>query len=103
MTTYEQLKKIIVEAVPEIIVNKNAHLITFNGEIKYFEQTRPITLEDVIIVLGKKADKYYGKEYPTGSYWLGAMILNILSNYYLGKPLQSQSKETQKAILEIIK
>jgi len=64
---------------------------------------RDITLEDVIIVLSKKADNYKGVEYPNGSYWLGAMILNTISNYKLGKPLHLQSESTLKELYKLIK
>jgi len=63
---------------------------------------RPINLEDIIIALAQIADNYKGKEYPDGSYWLGAMILKLISNYKLGQPLDNQSEDTINFLTSII-
>lgn len=119
MTNLSRLEDKIKELVPEICCQKcqQGHLylgIDDNGDPiwggcddcvidgVYVPYQRPITLEDIIYVLSIKAQSYSGKEYPTKELWLGAIILNTISGWKLGKPLSEQSEEVINNLLKIL-
>ncbi|MFA6325408.1 MAG: hypothetical protein WCX46_04250 [Candidatus Paceibacterota bacterium] len=104
-STYEQLKSIIVKAVPEIMGIKECPACweyPCECSYKFIPTERPITLEDVFIVLGE------GYAHELTQLKEGFINWKFDSeepgfSWQLGKPLESQSEETQEALLNILK
>ena len=84
MSPLNQLQEKIIKVIPEIIVNKNAQIIHQDHSVEYFEQKRPITLEDVLIAI---KDTYKNSDYIYLDYIQTTMI-----GWQLGKPLHLQSE-----------
>ena len=87
----KQLREKIIEANPEIIINKNAQLIKFDHSVVYFEQKRPITFEDVLIALKEKGRECYY-----------ANLNEIARLWQLGIDLDHQSSDTINFLIKLL-
>ena len=115
MTKLEKVKNKIIELVPDIIVNKNAQLIKFDHSVEYFEQRRPITLEDVLRAIGGEQIDGIFLPYDnkvgitaTGNFFTfdvdspSAVIVWEKCKWNFGKPLDDQPKEVINFLEEVL-
>ena len=54
MKKYKELVKVIQKACPELLINKNAQLITWERKVEYFKQYAPITIGHVLRAMKEK-------------------------------------------------
>lgn len=111
MTLYEQLRKKIIKAVPEIeeMATNNANNSGL-GVSEWKSFVRELTLEDVLIAIPNKKHIYFRSDgaffkwekfNDGGSGHHGVESTYVEWNY--GKPLSDQSEETLKFINDILK
>ncbi|MEK7140730.1 MAG: hypothetical protein AAB815_03015 [Patescibacteria group bacterium] len=94
------IKEKTIEANPEIVINKHAQLIHQDHSVEYFEQTRPIRLADILLVISKKhfpkAEHIFLKEIAEielNEFW--EKIKDVIRRWdLLHDSLSEQSEET---------
>lgn len=101
MTNLEKLTAKMIEIIPEIVVNDNAQIIHQDHTVEYFVEKRPITLEDVLIIIGEYTQLESNGKIIKINKWNGAGF-DYICDWIPSKPLHLQSEETINFLTKIL-
>jgi len=102
MKNYNKLKKVIQLVNPGIVINKNAQLIKFNGEVEYFEQCRPIRLADILLTLFIEYPKQKTEKWEISKAYEDLLINPYYRWNLKDDNLDNQRKEIKKFLIDLL-